>query len=536
MLHILKIADKLKLLAVVMIVFLVLLGGAGAYSIFMLHENIKANLETAEQSQQAINSARSAQVHLKAQVQEYKNILMRGQNPDSFEKHLSNFNQEEDAVRQELNSLLVLTKDRGMDTKKIELALQVHEHMGARYRETLSVFNPEDPMSYQVVDELVSGINREPTELIDDIVQQIEEFSSKQVRQAVNYSNNLYKYIFTALIAVTAVSIVIAVLLAVVITRQITKPLNALKNKMEALAEKGGDLTQQIEISTKDELGALAAAFNKFIANLREIMIEVNNGAVELSRTAEQLSAISQQTAAGANETANTMSEISDAVQSTSSNIKEISIGSRYATEQARLGKEGVLTITKQMNTIFDTTHQVSQTIAELDADTRKIHKILELITAIAEQTTLLALNAAIEAARAGEHGRGFAVVADEVRKLADQSAAAVQEIYGITRIIVSKTEDVVTAVANSTQQVDAGKEIVNKVSGNFNEIIASINNLNSQIQQMATAVEQMSDNVSNAAATTEEQTAAIQEVSASAEQLSSLSEQLKNLIDKFKI
>ncbi len=536
MLRNLKIANKLKLLVVIMIVFLVLLGGVGAYSIFLLHGTIEDNLQTAQQLQHAINSARNAEVHLKTQVQEYKNVITRGHDPEEYERYLSDFNKEADTVQEELNNLMVLIKKQGMDTKKIEQALQAHENMTAKYKEALDLYNPEDPLSYQIVDAAVYRINREPTNLIDEIVQQIEEFSSQRVQHAINYSNDFYKYIFTILMVVTTVSIVIAMLLAVVITRQITKPLNALKNEMEALAEKGGDLTQQIKISTKDELGALAAAFNKFIANLREIMIEVNNGAVELSRTAEQLSAISQQTAAGANETANTMSEISDAVQSTSSNIKEISIGSRYATEQARLGKEGVLTITKQMNTIFDTTHQVSQTIAELDADTRKIHKILELITAIAEQTTLLALNAAIEAARAGEHGRGFAVVADEVRKLADQSAAAVQEIYGITRIIISKTEDVVTAVANSTQQVDAGKEIVNKVSGNFNEIIASINNLNLQIQQMATAVEQMSDNVSNAAATTEEQTAATQEVSASAEQLSSLSEQLKNLIDKFKI
>lgn len=328
----------------------------------------------------------------------------------------------------------------------------------------------------------------------------------------------------------------LAILLGIFISRSIVKPTLILQKQLDELAEKGGDLTQEIKVNSKDEIGDLARAVNKFIANLRLIMFEVNKNSISVATTAQQLNSSAEQTTASANETAATMSEISTTVEQVSSNIQEISSASIVATEHANEGNNGLNRLTGQIQNISTSSQEASKVINELSTKSSEIGQIVELITTIADQTNLLALNAAIEAARAGEQGRGFAVVAEEVRKLAEQSANAAKQIKDLINSIQSESQNAVNSMVTGAKEVEAGILVVEEVGESFKQIINAVQGLTNQIQDVASATEQMSAGVQNIAASTEEQTAAMEEVSASAESLSTLADGLNELVSKFKV
>jgi methyl-accepting chemotaxis protein len=330
--------------------------------------------------------------------------------------------------------------------------------------------------------------------------------------------------------------VALAIGLGIIITRGITKPVHVLKQELNALAENGGDLTQEIKVNSQDEVGDLAQAVNKFLVNLREIMTKVRDSSIGVAATAEQLNSSSQQTAASANETAATMGEISTTVEQVSTNVQEIANASEITKQHAQNGSEKIDIVKQQFNKNTEVTTKVGGVVNNLNDKAKEISQIVNIITQIAEQTNLLALNAAIEAARAGEAGRGFAVVAEEVRKLAEESGQATQKIYNIVNGIQVETNNAVTEMNVAGQVVDSISIAFNELGDAFIEIDNSINNLASQIEDIASATEQMSSGVQNVAATTEEQTAAMEEVSASAESLSTLAEGLNELVGKFKV
>ncbi|MDF9408876.1 MAG: Methyl-accepting chemotaxis protein McpA [Pelotomaculum sp. PtaB.Bin013] len=337
-------------------------------------------------------------------------------------------------------------------------------------------------------------------------------------------------------IALTLVILFIACGIAVALANQIVKPVQVLKREIGLLAENGGDLTQEIRVRGKDEIGDLANAVNRFLANLRIIMTEVKGAADKVAGTAGQLTLSAQQTSAGASETAATMGEIASTVEQFSYNAQNISHASESAANHAGAGNQGVARITEQMHSIADSTAVVSKAIDGLKMKSLEISNIVGLITNIADQTNLLALNAAIEAARAGEQGLGFAVVAEEVRKLAEEATSATKRINSLICEIQLESDRAVESMAENSNEVAAGTKIVQEVGGSFKEIIDAVRDLTTQVQNMAAATEQISAAIQNVAASTEEQTAAMEEVSASAESLSSLSVELDTLVNKFKV
>lgn len=298
----------------------------------------------------------------------------------------------------------------------------------------------------------------------------------------------------------------------------------------------GGDLTADIAVRSKDEVGKLAGAFNLMIKQMREVVLNILDRSNHVAESAQQLNSISQQTAASANETSAAMNEISTTVEQINSHVQNISAVSNDANHQANEGNRAIAKVNGQMKNIADSAAGVAAAIEGLSDKSREINQIVELITSIADQTNLLALNAAIEAARAGEHGRGFAVVAEEVRKLAEQSADAAKKIVVLVNTMQSESQKAVDIMARDSQNVDAGTRVVGEVGDNFKGIIDAVQGLSSQIQEVAAATEQMSSGVQNVASSTEEQTAAMEELSASAESMARLSDELNALVGRFKV
>lgn len=366
--------------------------------------------------------------------------------------------------------------------------------------------------------------------LLNELVELTDTLANETTEKAHTAANNAVRMLVITIIGGIILALGLGLFIAQMITKQVAQLAEA------ANIASSGDLTVDIKISSKDEIGELAGAFSKMVNQMRELIQQVIDKSKTVAASAQQLNASSQQTAASANETSSTMSEMSHTVEQVTSNIQDISAVSETATQHAKEGDAGIARVTRQMQSISTSVSGVSTAINGLSKKSQEINQIVELITSIADQTNLLALNAAIEAARAGEQGRGFAVVAEEVRKLAEQSASAAKEIYQLINAIQSESKVAVERMAEGSKDVENGTSIVQEVGDNFKQIIGSVQGLTQQIQEVATATEQMSAGIQNVSAATEEQTASMEEVSAAATSLSSLADDLSSLVDRFKV
>ncbi|MBP0948437.1 methyl-accepting chemotaxis protein [Pseudomonas alliivorans] len=342
--------------------------------------------------------------------------------------------------------------------------------------------------------------------------------------------------------------LILGIVAAVIITRQITRPLQETLAIVDRIAS--GDLTHTAVITRRDELGVLQQGIQRMGATLRDLISGIRDGVTQIASAAEELSAVTEQTSAGVNsqkvetdQVATAMHEMSATVHEVARNAEQASVAAADADKEARAGDKVVGEAIGQIERLAAEVVRSSDAMTVLEQESDKIGKVMDVIKAVAEQTNLLALNAAIEAARAGEAGRGFAVVADEVRGLAQRTQQSTEEIESLVAGLQNGTRQVSEIMLGSRTLTDSSVELTRKAGVSLESITRTVSNIQAMNQQIAAAAEQQSsvaDEISrsivNVRDVSEQTAEASEETAASSVELARLGGQLQMLVSHFRV
>lgn len=351
-------------------------------------------------------------------------------------------------------------------------------------------------------------------------VQAVVEFQQTIFLKAKAEVDELYASGRTVLIALGTMALILSAILAWLLSRSITRPLDYAVSVARTVAS--GDLRNKIQSNSNDETGQLLYALRDMNDGLVKSVSQVRTGIDTIATASSQiaagnldLSSRTEEQASSLEETASSMEELTSTVKQNADNARQ---ANQLAVSASGVAEKGGAVVSRVVDTMED-----------INASAKKIVDIIGVIDGIAFQTNILALNAAVEAARAGEQGRGFAVVASEVRNLAQRSAAAAKEIK--------------TLIGDSVDKVELGSKLVEEAGVTMDEVVQSVRHVTdimSEImaasQEQSAGIEQVNQAIGQMDQVTQQNAALVEEAAAAAESLNEQAAKLAEAVSVFKL
>lgn len=556
----LKIKTKLILGYVVISLLILLVTASSLYGVYQIREH----RDDIDEMNATITALRELQFYFTGQANDERGFLLTGK-PEFRTEILEKASQAKERINKLKPGLI-----RPEEQELLARIDEAHTKFTGINTQVLDLFSAG---KVQEAVQLSFNDGRKTRKELDGSFNKLIQIQLDKTAVSKNREEALSGRMVAMIVASSAVTVLIGIILGFILARNIVNPINKITVHMQK-----GDLNFAAIIKNNDEIGNLTREFGNMVQQLRQLITGVQASAGQVAASAEQLSANSDQSAQvseqiagritgvaqGADRQLKAVTATMEVVETMSASVQQIAANSSEATASAEQtaktahegGKAVDLAISK-MSDIDKAVQQSAAVVTELGQRSRDIGQIVDTIAGLAGQTNLLALNAAIEAARAGEQGRGFAVVAEEVRKLAEQSQAASKQIADLIGTIQADTAKAVIAMEDGTREVRAGSAVVNTAGQSFKEIISLVERVSKQIKDISQAINQVAggsrqivaavreiDEISHVAsaqtqsvsAAIQEQSATMEEIAASGQVLARLSEQMQQAVGNFKM
>jgi methyl-accepting chemotaxis protein-1 (serine sensor receptor) len=509
-----KLGRKLPIAFAAIVLMVVLAALVGIYSLNQAITVYDTQVAGHVDSERTVSDIES---EFKTQVQEWKNVLLRGSNAEMFDKHWQAFAKMESHVNEEATKLAASLPE-GESKHLVSQFAQSHQQLGLAYRKGLDAFKAAN-FDASVGDASVKGIDREPSKLLEAASLRIETDSAAVAKEAAAGARRATRISLALMLLMAGVGAGVGL----AISRQVIRQLGGEPQSAVDLSQRvaSGNLTQAIDLAAGDST-SLMAQLDTMQSSLSQVVTSVR-------RSAESLEMASGEIASGNNDLSNRTQTQAHSLEKSASSMavlgSAVQINADNAHQANQLASEASQVAVRGGQVVAEVVH----TMQGISAASLQISDIIGVIEGIAFQTNILALNAAVEAARAGEQGRGFAVVASEVRSLAGRSAEAAKQIKSLIDTSVARVEQ-------GTLQVDRAGNTMNAVVAAIQRVTEMASQIASESQEQAATVGQIGYIVAEMSHTTQQNAALVEEMAAAAEGLKTQAKELVHTVAVFKL
>ena len=503
---------------------------------------------TGAQATKLVDTARESQVSFQRQVQEWKNILLRGRSVEDYDRYLAQFNAQNEIVTKQLTRVNEEMRTAGLDLSLLDSIKATHSSLMPKYISALKLYDRANENSYHLVDTAVRGIDRDTSASLDklvDTIQKSEAIRVAKIKAEADQSGTLGTVVFAGLL----VLMLLAAAGAFFIAKTLINNISIVATTIQKIAR--GDYAARVQLNTSDEIGTLGKAFNTLLDDRLAALTKaekendtLNNSVIGLLGTVADLSqkdltvrapvtediigtlgdSVNQLTDATTS-VLRDVSKIAGVVEHASKRVKaqsdamneqattgratveklvanlqiatdgmgrvaELAQSSNRAASEASTSTENAMNTVQStvrgMDAIRETISEMEKRIKRLGERSQEISQIVGLINTISERTHVLSLNASMQAAMAGDAGRGFAVVAEEVQRLAENSRQATAQIASLVQNIQIETNDTIATVNKTIDQVVQGSDMARVSGDKMRETRATTERLVQLVQNIA--------------------------------------------------